>query len=384
MALQATSARHLVPKSLDFSKSFFKHRCPFYLSALILCTLKHVEQHNALARTPDSPGIDMCCVAKARIQDVSTVVEPVTPSLFTLFRQRTSGGILDSVWIDTETRSLALCKKPEVLLVARHHQAYPNTRNQGKHRHFSNLGEISRLVSKLLDATNYRTSSKSASELFVRMTYRPLCSEVGVESSVSACRICLPVFGKKTAHKNRTESAIVTIIKSVGSPCESTVNSGHFLLCSDYLNTNRPGTKLRATQMASELAAHYTNSAPGSPCSCNTYATHLPNSLCLSDACQFTKKDQEIRFLESRSWDESFPLAKSKTFFFCGQSIVPSSACFHTGFPCFRFSFIKSNLRYQSGLVRCYYLSLPSNFCNRRCSNGDTTGSPQVQFKPYI
>ncbi|KER32056.1 hypothetical protein T265_01833 [Opisthorchis viverrini] len=74
-----------------YNRAVLKPRRPVYLAAFNVCTLKQTGQKAALAPTPESLGIDVCCVSETTIQDASTVIELTAPSVSTRFRVRTSG-----------------------------------------------------------------------------------------------------------------------------------------------------------------------------------------------------------------------------------------------------------------------------------------------------
>ncbi|KER28018.1 hypothetical protein T265_05064 [Opisthorchis viverrini] len=87
----AASTRPSSVTTLNTSKSVFKPRKPVYLATFNVRTLKQAGQQVALARTLDSPCIDVCCLSETRTQDASTVIELTAPSLSSRFRLRTSG-----------------------------------------------------------------------------------------------------------------------------------------------------------------------------------------------------------------------------------------------------------------------------------------------------
>ncbi|GAA53335.1 protein tyrosine phosphatase type IVA 3 [Clonorchis sinensis] len=68
-----------------------QHLMSVHLTAFNVHTLKQAGQQAALALTLDSPGSDLCCVSRAKIQDARTVDELTDPSLSTGFRLRISG-----------------------------------------------------------------------------------------------------------------------------------------------------------------------------------------------------------------------------------------------------------------------------------------------------
>ncbi|KER20357.1 hypothetical protein T265_11075 [Opisthorchis viverrini] len=77
--------------SSAFRQSLSQNHSSFYLAASNVRTLKQAGQQAALALTPESLGLDMCCVSETRIQDASTAIELTALSVSTRFRLRTSG-----------------------------------------------------------------------------------------------------------------------------------------------------------------------------------------------------------------------------------------------------------------------------------------------------
>ncbi|GAA47496.1 hypothetical protein CLF_100435 [Clonorchis sinensis] len=89
--LAADCVRPSSVTSVNTSKSVFKPRKPVYLATFNVRSLKQAGQQVALARTPDSLCIDVCCLSETRTQDASTLIELTAPSLSSRFRLRTSG-----------------------------------------------------------------------------------------------------------------------------------------------------------------------------------------------------------------------------------------------------------------------------------------------------
>ena len=69
----------LASTSSGNSTTIFKPRCPTYLAAFNVRTLKQAGQQAALPLTPDSIGVDVCCVSETRIQDSSVITELTAP-----------------------------------------------------------------------------------------------------------------------------------------------------------------------------------------------------------------------------------------------------------------------------------------------------------------